>query len=251
MSDHHDRLLVVLPTYCERPNIERVLDRVLAADAGIDVLVVDDDSPDGTGKIADEIAEREPRVRVLHRPAKGGLGTAYRAGFQVGLAEGYGHLAEIDADLSHDPSDLPRLWEAARGRAVAIGSRYLAGGGVRNWPWYRLLISRAGTVYTNLWLHLGLTDATAGFRVFPARILERIPLDTVKTNGYAFQVEMVYRVQRLGERIVEVPIVFTEREEGFSKMSGRIVVEALLWVTRWGLRDIVARLRRGRARVHS
>src|SRR5437899_2666551 len=132
MTDKHARLLVVLPTYCERANVERVLDRILAADPGIDVLVVDDASPDGTGKLADIYAERDSRVRVLHRPAKSGLGTAYRAGFQVGLADGYGYLAEIDADLSHDPADLPRLWEAARARALAVGSRYLPGGGVRN-----------------------------------------------------------------------------------------------------------------------
>jgi dolichol-phosphate mannosyltransferase len=229
-----DRLLVVLPTYCERPNIERVVRRILDADPGIDVLVVDDNSPDGTGKIADGLAEADGRVRVLHRPAKSGLGTAYREGFAVALAEAYGWAAEIDADLSHDPADLPRLWAEARHGAVAIGSRYVAGGGVRNWPRRRLLLSRAGTLYTNLWLGLGLTDATSGFRVFPAEVLEQVGLARIRTDGYAFQVEMAYRVKSLGREIVEVPIVFTEREEGFSKMSGRIVAEALLWVTLWG-----------------
>lgn len=251
MSTAADRLLVVLPTYCERPNIERVLERILAADDDIDVLVVDDASPDGTGVMAEKVAEREPRVRVLHRPAKNGLGTAYRAGFQVGLAEGYGYLAEIDADLSHDPADLPRLLAVARSGAVAIGSRYVPGGGVRNWPRRRLWLSRLGTIYTNLWLHLGLTDATSGFRVFPAAVLERVPLAGIRTDGYAFQVEMAYRILGLGERIEEVGIVFTEREEGFSKMSGRIVVEALVWVALWGLRDMavgVAGLVRGSKR---
>jgi dolichol-phosphate mannosyltransferase len=246
-----DRMLVVLPTYCERPNIERVLERILAAAPDLDVLVVDDDSPDGTGAMADKIAEAEPRVRVLHRPTKSGLGTASRAGFQVGLAEGYGYMAEIDADLSHDPADLPRLLAAARTGALAIGTRYLPGGGVVNWPRRRLWLSRLGTTYANMCLALDLSDATSGFRVFPRAILERIPLASIRTDGYAFQIEMAHRVRQMGEDIIEVPIVFTEREEGFSKMSGRIVREALLWVGIWGVRDLPRRLASKRRRGSS
>jgi dolichol-phosphate mannosyltransferase len=212
------------------------VDRVLASTPDVDVLVVDDASPDGTGEIADRIAASNDRVRVLHRPAKGGLGPAYLAGFRIGLDAGYDALLEMDADLSHDPDDVPKLIAAVEGADLAIGSRYVPGGATRNWSSGRRFLSRGGTLYAKLLLGLALTDATSGFRCYRRAVLETIPLQSIHSGGYAFQIEMAWRAWILGFAAVEVPIVFTERREGASKMSRGIVVEALARVLGWALR---------------
>jgi glycosyltransferase involved in cell wall biosynthesis len=212
------------------------VDRVLASTPDVDVLVVDDASPDGTGEIADRIAGSHERVRVLHRSAKGGLGPAYLAGFRIGLDAGYDALLEMDADLSHDPSDVPKLIAAVEQADLAIGSRYVPGGATRNWSAGRRFLSRGGTLYAKLLLGLPLTDATSGFRCYRRAVLETIPLEEIHSGGYAFQIEMAWRAWILGFTAVEVPIVFTERREGASKMSRRIVVEALARVLGWGFR---------------
>ena len=229
------RVLLVLPTYDEAGTITEVVTRSLAAAPEIDVLVVDDDSPDGTGKIADGIAAENERVRVLHRPVKGGLGPAYIAGFRQGLERGYDAMIEMDSDLSHDPDDLARLLANASAADVVIGSRYVPGGATENWSPFRRALSRAGTAYAKLLLGLPLSDATSGFRCYRRPVLEAIPLGEVRSEGYAFQIEMAWRAWILGFRVSEIPIVFTERREGASKMSRRIVVEALAKVLRWGL----------------
>jgi glycosyltransferase involved in cell wall biosynthesis len=229
------RALLVLPTYNEAATLDELVRRALTASPELDVLVVDDASPDGTGEIADALARETPRVRVLHRPAKAGLGRAYVAGFRLALEGGYEVACEMDADLSHDPADLPRLLAALAGADVAVGSRYVPGGGTRGWSRGRLVLSRAGTLYARMLLGLPLTDATSGFRCYRRAVLEAIPLEEVRSEGYAFQVEMAWRAWALGFRIVEVPIVFTERRAGRSKMSRRIVVEALWRVAAWGL----------------
>jgi len=239
------RPLVVIPTYQEAENIAVVLQRVRAAAPTVSVLVVDDGSPDGTADLAESVGREVGEVSVLRRTHKAGLGSAYRAGFEQGLAMGHDVLLEMDADLSHDPSDVPRLLQAvADGAALAIGSRYVAGGGTPNWPWHRLLLSRWGNRYVGLVLGLRVSDATAGFRAYRADMLETIDYQTTSADGYAFQVEMAYRVRRAGGAITEVPITFSDRVRGTSKMSGRIVIEAMVLVTWWAFRDRV--LRRGR-----
>lgn len=243
------RALVVVPTYNEAENIERLLDGVLAADPRVDVLVVDDGSPDGTADMVAARAEREPRLQLLRRPGKSGLGAAYRAGFAWGAGRGYQVLVEMDADLSHPADRLPALLDGigddSRGGAdLVIGSRYVRGGGTRNWPWHRQLISRTGNAYVGLALRLGVRDATAGFRAFRVTLLERIDVQALTSNGYCFQVETAYRSVRAGARVAEVPITFTEREHGTSKMSSAIVREALLRVTGWALSDLGGALTR-------
>lgn len=230
------RALVVLPTYNESGTIREVVERALASTPEIDALVVDDNSPDGTGRIADEIAASTPRVTVMHRPGKGGLGPAYLAGFAEGLARGYDALCEMDSDLSHDPADLARLVEGARSADLVIGSRYVPGGGVRNWPRTREYLSRGGNLYARLLLGFRLTDATSGFRCYRRELLETLPLAEIGSEGYTFQIEMAWRGWITGFRVVEIPIVFTERREGASKMSRRIVFEALGRVLGFGLR---------------
>ena len=230
------RPLVCIPTYNESATLERAVRAALAADADLDVLVIDDASPDGTGDIADRLATEDPRVNVLHRPGKAGLGTAYRAGFAWGLERGYDVLAEMDADLSHDPADLPRLFDALRGADLVIGSRYVPGGGVVDWPASRLALSKGGNHYVRLATGMPLRDATAGYRAFRREVLEALDLTTVLSEGYSFQLEMALRTWRLGFRVVEVPITFTERREGASKISRAIIVEALWRVLVWGLR---------------
>lgn len=238
------RTLIVLPTFEEAENIEEVLERVRAVVPDADVLVVDDNSPDGTADLAEASGARLGGVSVLRRPGKAGLGSAYRAGFAVGLREGYDALVEMDSDLSHDPASLPALVAAVEeGADLAIGSRYVAGGSIPNWATHRLLLSRWGNRYAAAVLGLDVRDATAGFRVYRASMLSQISLEDVHADGYAFQIEMAYAVARRGGRIVEVPIAFTDRIRGTSKMSGRIVVEAMVLVTWWGVRDRV--LRRG------
>jgi dolichol-phosphate mannosyltransferase len=239
------RALVVLPTYQEASNITAMLERLRAVVPAAHVLVVDDASPDGTAELAEKVAAELGGIDVLRRPGKDGLGSAYRAGFRHGLAEGYDVLVEIDADGSHDPAALPALLAAIEhGADLAIGSRYVPGGAIPDWPPMRRFISLAGNRYVELMLRLRVRDATAGFRAYRADVLRRIDLPAVRADGYGFQVEMAYRVARLGGRIVEVPITFTDRVEGDSKMSGRIVVEAFVLVTLWGIRDRLRFLRR-------
>jgi dolichol-phosphate mannosyltransferase len=227
--------LVVLPTYNERDNLEPIVAAILAADPRLDVLVVDDSSPDGTGELADRLAARDERVRVLHRPRKEGLGRAYLDAFARALAWGYTWVLEMDADFSHDPKDLPRLLDAAeQGADVVLGSRRVPGGGTVNWGVGRRLISRGGSLYAQLALGVGVRDLTGGFKCFHRRVLEALPLAEVRSNGYSFQIEMTYRALRRGFRVVEVPIVFEDRRVGQSKMSGAIFREALAMV--WKLR---------------
>lgn len=230
------KALVVLPTYNEAGTIREVVQRTLGSTPDADVLVVDDNSPDGTGRIAGEIAAQNPRVRVMHRPGKGGLGPAYLAGFADGLARGYDALIEMDSDLSHDPADVARLVEAAGSADLVIGARYIPGGGVRNWPKRREYLSRGGNLYARLLLGFRLTDATSGFRCYRRAVLETLPLERIRSEGYTFQIEMAWRAWIAGFRVAEIPIVFTERREGASKMSRRIVFEALGKVLGFGLK---------------
>ena len=230
--------LVVLPTYNEAKNIETVLRRVRAVVPSAHVLVVDDGSPDGTAELADEIARDVGGISVLRRPTRSGLGSAYRDGFRWGMARGYDVLVEMDADLSHDPGVLPLLLRGLdEGADLVIGSRYVPGGVAADWPWLRRAISRIGCWYAHVMLRLPIRDATSGFRAYRAGALRVVDLDTVRANGYGFQVEMAYRVAGVGGDLREVPIEFRDRTAGTSKMSSRIVFEALWLVTRWGVRD--------------
>src|SRR5690606_3437386 len=247
------RTLVIIPTYCEAENIEDVLGQVRAVAPEVDILVVDDASPDGTADLARAAAERLGHIEVLDRPGKGGLGGAYRAGFKHAFAHGYDVVVQMDADLSHPPDRLPALLEEVRkGADVAIGSRYVPGGATANWPLVRQLLSRAGNLYASTVLGLGVRDATAGFRAYRADILRAVETGATKATGYGFQLELSYRAQRLGARIVEVPITFNDRVRGESKMSWHIIGEAMSLVTWWGLRDRVLRRRSVRqARVRA
>ena len=229
-------LLIVLPTYNELESLPPLLARVRTALPNADVLIVDDSSPDGTGELADGFAETDPRVTVLHRTAKDGLGKAYLAGFALALERGYEFVAEIDADGSHDPAELPAMLRLARGgAALVIGSRWVPGGAVVNWPWHRRAISRAGNAYSRLMLRSGIQDLTAGYRIFSTDALRALRLDRVSSQGYCFQVEMAWRVERAGLPVAEHPITFVERASGVSKMHSGIVLEALLRVTQWGI----------------
>lgn len=228
--------LVILPTYNERENLEAITRAILGQASDLHVLVVDDSSPDGTGQIGDRLA-LDPacggRVFVLHRAGKRGLGTAYVAGFAWALDRGYQYVFEMDADFSHDPADLVRLRSALRqGGDVAIGSRWVAGGGTRNWSFLRTLISRGGSLYARRMLGIPISDVTSGFKCFSRQVLERLELGNINSNGYAFQVEVNYRCHRLGFQLVEVPIVFVDRRVGKSKMGAHIVLEAMLLVLR-------------------
>jgi dolichol-phosphate mannosyltransferase len=241
-------VLAVIPTYNERDNLERIVHRLLTSVPDAHVLVVDDDSPDGTGKVADELAAGDGRIHVLHRAVKAGLGAAYIAGFDWALAAGYSVVIEMDADGSHPPEQLPRLLAALADADLVLGSRYIPGGAVVNWPVSRELLSRGGNAYTRLFLDLGLRDATGGYRAYRREVLEAINYRDVASQGYCFQVDLARRVVRSGYRVVEVPITFVERERGESKMSGAIVREALLHITRWGMayraRQVAGLLRR-------
>jgi len=235
--------LVIIPTYDERENLDAILGRVLASGADVDVLVVDDGSPDGTGELADEHAARDARVHVLHRTEKAGLGAAYLAGFTWGLERGYPAIVEMDADGSHHPEDLPRLLALLETDDLVLGSRWVPGGRVENWPLRRELLSRGGSWYTRGALGIRVADTTGGFRAFRASALRSLDLDAVESHGYCFQVDLLWRALQQGLRVVETPITFTERVHGTSKMSGSIVRESLVKVTAWGLRRRAAAAR--------
>jgi dolichol-phosphate mannosyltransferase len=237
------RALVVLPTYNEAENIVDVLEKIRKAAPDADVLVVDDGSPDGTAALASKEADRLGQIEVMRRPEKRGLGAAYTAGFTWGLDRGYDLLVSMDADLSHDPDMVPDLLDAVQqGADLAIGSRWVRGGAVLDWPRTRLAISRIGNWYARTMLCLPYRDATAGFRAYRAALLRQIDVHGLRASGYAFQVELTYRSHQLGAGIVELPIIFHERARGVSKMSWRIVGEALTLVTVWGVRDRLRRL---------
>lgn len=230
-----DRVLVIIPTYNEAQNIESIVSRVRAAVPSVHVLIADDNSPDGTGKIADSLAEADSCVQVLHRRGKEGLGAAYLAGFHWGLDRDYQVLVEMDADGSHQPEQLPRLLDALKNADMVKGSRWVKGGSVVNWAKHREAISRAGSLWARTWLGLPIKDATGGFTAFRADTLRGINLDEIASAGYCFQIDLAWRAVKGGYKVVEVPIDFVEREFGTSKMSKNIVVEALIRTTAWGI----------------
>ncbi len=227
-----ERALVVVPTYNERVNLPLIVPQILQQDLRLEVLVVDDNSPDGTGRLADEMAAADPRVHALHRPAKEGLGKAYLAGFRWALERDYDYIFEMDADFSHDPKYLPEFLQAIERADLVVGSRYRAGVNVINWPISRLLLSLGANEYARRITGLPLTDSTGGFKCFRRRVLESIDFSRVRSNGYSFQIEMSFRSWKQGFRLVEIPIVFTDRVEGQSKMNKRIVREAI-WMVWW------------------
>ena len=229
-------IVVCIPTYNERENLPRILNRLFAAVPDVHALVIDDASPDGTGDLADELAAADPRIQVLHRQSKAGLGAAYRAGFAQAIAAGADVVVEMDADGSHAPEQLPALLGAIPNADLVLGSRWVRGGAVKNWPLHREILSRGGNAYARFMLRVPIRDITGGYRVFRVETLKRIDYANVQSQGYVFQVEMAYRVVNAGLRVVEVPITFVEREFGDSKMSQRIVREAMQQVTRWGVR---------------
>lgn len=238
-----EKALVIMPTYNESANLSQIVPLVLEQDPRIDVLVVDDGSPDGTGEIADSIAQTNSRVSVLHREKKLGLGTAYISGFRWGLERGYEYIFEMDADFSHDPDHIPEFLEAATDADLVLGSRYLGGKvTVVNWPMGRLLLSYFANIYAKVVTGHNICDATGGFKCFRRRVLESLDLDSVRSNGYAFQIEMSFRTWRKGFDIKEIPIVFTDRTDGQSKMSGAIVREAIWMVWRLRLQALLGRL---------
>ncbi len=238
-----DKALVIVPTYNEAENLPRIVPQALAQDDRIEVLIVDDGSPDGTGRLADEMAAQDSRIHVLHRDGKLGLGTAYLAGFKWALARPYEYVFEMDADGSHDPQHLPEFLAAIEDADLVLGSRYLNGHvTVVNWPIGRLFLSYAANIYARIITGHRLFDATGGFKCFRRRVLEAIALDAVKSNGYSFQIEMSFRAHRLGFRIREIPIVFVDRTEGESKMSGAIVREAIWMVWRLRMQALTRRL---------
>jgi dolichol-phosphate mannosyltransferase len=238
------RVVMVVPTYEEAANLEWIVGRLRTAHPEVDVLVVDDSSPDGTGAIADRLAAADPQVRVLHRTGKDGLGAAYLHGFRVALEAGYDVIGEMDADGSHQPEQLHRLLAAVQSADLVIGSRYVPGGSVVNWPRSRLALSRGGNAYVRLLLGLAVRDATAGYRLFRRTTLEKLDLSTVRSQGYVFQTDMTHRTARAGLQVVEVPIEFVERVRGDSKMSRDVAVESLRRITAWGLAERGHQLRR-------
>ena len=238
-----NRTLVIIPTYNERENMTAIVGRVLDSVRNADVLVVDDNSPDGTGALAEDLAAAQPRVRMLHRAGKEGLGAAYQAGFRWGLDRGYDFLVQLDGDGSHQPEQLPHLLDALAGADLVIGSRWVHGGAVENWSARRELLSRGGSFYARAALGLPFRDITGGYRAFPREALETIDLSGVVSQGYCFQIDMLWRAYKAGLRIAELPITFTERVHGESKMSSAIVMEAIMRVTAWGLRGLPARIR--------
>jgi len=238
------RVVMVVPTFDEAENLAWIVGRLRAAQPDVHVLVVDDNSPDGTGKIAEELAASDDHVSVAHRARKGGLGAAYKHGFRIALDEGFDVIGEMDADGSHQPEQLHLLLDALRDADLVIGSRWVPGGSVVNWPLRREMLSRGGNLYVRLLLGVGVRDATAGFRLFRRGALQAIDLESVESTGYVFQTDMVVRCLRAGLRVREVPIEFVERVRGDSKMSGQVAVESLRRITRWGARERVERVRR-------
>lgn len=234
------RVIIVMPTYNERQNLEIVVGRIRESVPSADLLIVDDNSPDGTGDLADKLAETDTRVEVMHRTEKAGLGRAYVAGFSWALERGYDTIVEMDADGSHRPEDLPRLLAALSTADAVIGSRYVAGGTVVNWPKSREFLSRGANIYNRLMLGISVRDATGGFRVYRASTLRKIDLSNIESAGYCFQIDMTLRVLQARLKLIEVPITFVERERGSSKMSNAVIREAFFRVAQWG---IAARLR--------
>lgn len=224
--------LIVMPTYNERENLPRMAQRLLALPTMVDLLVVDDNSPDGTGKLADELAAKHPEIHVLHRAEKNGLGRAYLAGFKWALERGYEFVFEMDGDFSHNPDDVPAFLEAAQNADLVLGSRYINGIRIINWPLHRLMLSKGAALYVRIITGMPFTDPTGGYKCFRRRALQALDLDTVQSNGYSFQIELTHKLWRQRYRVAEVPIIFTERVQGHSKMSGHIVREALLMVWR-------------------
>lgn len=231
------RILVIVPTYNEREALPLIVERIRASVPEADILVADDNSPDGTGAIADSLAASDAHVQVMHRHGKEGLGAAYIAGFTWGLQNGYDVLVEMDADGSHQPEQLPRLLDALRGADLVLGSRWIPGGGTENWSKGREVLSRGGNAYTRAMLGVPIHDATGGYRAFRADTLRRLDLHTVASQGYCFQVDLAWRTLQRGMTVKEVPITFVERSVGDSKMSKAIVAEALLRVTQWGAQE--------------
>ncbi|WP_442778676.1 polyprenol monophosphomannose synthase [Actinomadura sp. WAC 06369] len=237
------RVLVIIPTYNERDNIERITGRVREAVPSVDVLVVDDASPDGTGEVADAMAAEDPQIAVLHRQGKDGLGPAYIAGFRWAAEHDYDVMVEMDADGSHQPEELPRLLAALEDADLVIGARWVPGGRVENWPKRREALSRGANTYARLMLGIPLHDATGGYRAFRAATLEKIGLEDVDSRGYCFQIDLALRALREGLRVVEVPITFVERVHGTSKMSRDVMAEAAMRITQWGMTDRVDKFR--------
>lgn len=249
MTDHDARtsdpgkVLVIIPTYNEKENLPLILDRVRAATPEVDILVVDDGSPDGTGALADERAAADPKIQVMHRTSKDGLGAAYLAAFAWGLERGYDVLVEMDADGSHAPEQLPRLLGALGHADLVIGSRYVPGGSVVNWPKRREFLSKGANLYARLALGAKVKDITAGYRAYKAEVLGKLELGEVESRGYCFQVDMGWRTIQAGFRVAEVPITFTEREHGVSKMSGDVMGEAFFKILRWGIASRLSQLK--------
>lgn len=235
------KVLVIMPTYNESGNIVKSVQKLFSHNPTVDLLIVDDDSPDGTGQLADQLAKEDPRVSVLHRREKNGLGAAYLEGFEIGISRGYDFLVEMDADGSHRAEDLPKLLDKCQVSDLVIGSRYVPGGVTINWPLHRKLLSRGGNLYARIMLGSKLNDMTAGFRAFRSSFLKQLDLTDINAKGYSFQIEMAYRTVLSGGRVTEVPITFVEREIGNSKMSKSIVSEALLLITKFGFRRLFSR----------
>lgn len=231
------RVLVVIPTYNEADNIRSITERVRRAVPAVDILIADDNSPDGTGGIADELSTTDDHIFVLHRAGKEGLGAAYKGGFAWAKNKGYDAVVEMDADGSHAPEELPKLLDALRDADAVLGTRYISGGSVHNWPMHRLLLSRGGNIYIRMALGMPFRDATGGYRAYRMPVLDEINVETVASTGYSFQVELAWRTFKSGFRMAEVPITFTEREHGVSKMNGNIFKEQLLRVTVWGMQS--------------
>ncbi len=242
------RVMMVMPTYNEAENLEWIVARLRAAEPDVEVLIVDDASPDGTGAIAEALAAGDPGIQVLHRTEKAGLGAAYLHGFSLALSQGYDVIGELDADGSHQPEQMGRLLDVLGDADLVIGSRWVPGGTVVDWPWQRKALSRGGNLYVRLLLGISVRDATAGYRLFRRTTLEKIELDSVRSSGYVFQTDLAYRVVRAGLTVREVPIDFIERVRGDSKMSADVARESLMLITLWGLHERVRRVRRSLGR---
>jgi dolichol-phosphate mannosyltransferase len=244
-----NKTIVVVPTYNERENLPSLARRLLGLPVSVDLLVVDDNSPDGTGQIADDLAAKHPSVHVLHRPQKSGLGRAYIAGFKWALENGYEFVFELDGDFSHNPDDIPMFLEAAKESDLVLGSRYLNGIRIINWPLSRLMLSKGAATYVQIVTGMPFTDPTGGYKCFRRRALEAINLEAINSNGYSFQIEMTHKLWRQGMKVIEVPIIFTDRMQGHSKMAGHIIREAFFMVWRLWFQNGLRRRPAVRARA--